>query len=1528
LRQRPGLRLGGGAIDQAERNSVDALTFPTDRKAKRSLSAAEDFIKEESWGEAARILQSLMDIKEDVFIETPGPNNTIKRSSLRGDADRLIGSLPPKGREFYELQYGARAKARLAEGKSKNDRAIVAEVAEHCFHTEAGAEAMDLLGTYFLDRGQYQEAFACFNRLLRHEHADRLKAMTLFKAALAFQHAHEKSAAQEVWKRLTAMAPDGMRIGDRNVSLEELRRLLDEPPSEQAQRPPDWPLFRGDPSRSDQGTGSSPFLDVLWTQSTVRQAQTEQWIRAAVKQLEEHQQPIVPGYFPIAVRARTKTESLPLLIYRSHYGIHAVDLRNGKLFWESPSAGSFDKINEHPDQYAQLNQWTQTYVAQQPHLLLENSTVGTLATDGTRVFAVDDLVLPPHPSSPAMQQLAFNFGGQTTFGSLQEAVSHSRLQAHDVATGKFLWELGGTGPEKGEFAESYFLGPPLPLAGKLYVLVEKASELRLLCLEPRTGELAWSQALANVRDRLLLDVGRRMRGVNLAYGGGVLVCPTNAGAIVAIDLLSHSLLWEYSYREEPTTPEVGHPQRMPGGIWFNPFGSSLGGDAKASAPLIHDDRVLITPPDSDSIICLNLRTGQRLWKQSRNDDLYIGAVHKDAILMVGRSACHGISLQDGRQLWRIETGVPSGQGVACENVYYLPLRSAGQSQEPEVCSIDMARGTVLAHTKSRRKEVPGNLIFYEGDVLSQTPLAVTAYPQLRVRLAQIDEALQKDPNDPVGLTDRGELKLDKGDLAGAVRDLQTALAHQPPPDVLPRTRGKLFEALTLLFQSDFAASEPYLAQYKEMCKVMIPDDATADEKNRLREEEHRRRANFLGLVGTGRERQGRLSEAFEAYLEFAGLSASADYPQLVSVVDDATLRVRPDAWAAGRITALFARATSEQRELLEGKVNQRWKRLQTSSDVEQLRHFVAVLGSTQAGQEARLQLAQRLFDEPGSFLEAELQLLEAQRTASAEIAAPAVEMLGRHLAAKELLEDAVFFYRKLGQDFADIAVEKGKTGAEIWKEITAEKRFKPYVAPTAFAWPAKLVARDIPGGYPMQPSWYFDAEGDVLPYFEGTRVLVQNHNQLRLIDRNTNGERCSPQQLAGAGNFNNPYQVQNGDSRMPYRTVGHLMVLSVAHTVYAFDAVGGKVVWDKNLLGGMMGYPLNPDRDGRLQIQYPDGSIQRLGQTAPVGPSFVCLHTRDGLVALDPVRGNVLWTRSDVPLRAQVFGDEDYVYWIEMRDGGSGAGHAVRARDGANVEVADFGRDYRQRASVIRGRILVSEEGPEGELSLRLRDVHTGKNVWQRDFSPHAILMHSDEPELVGIVEPQKKGKVTVIDLRSQQELLVVHVETPADLDKIQKIHLLRDRDRYYVLFDLVGNAPGNPLGGTQPNVQNGLRWLLVNGPVYAFARETGKLVWMKEVKNQTVILTDFKELPIMIFTARYSRPMGVGGVPRGIHAVADTKTIDKRTGKLLYPPPDKEEDTNTQYFYSITSNRQAGTVELTSFNLQIRHAPEKDHEP
>src|SRR5262249_39899144 len=261
------------------------------------------------------------------------------------------------------------------------------------------------------------------------------------------------------------------------------------------------------------------------------------------------------------------------LIYRSYGEVVAIHLHDskekengkplfvaGELAWKSSiMKGGLASILSSAANRQALTQWIANYKSGGiGNMLFENSAVGVLTADSTNVYAVDELALPPHPN-----WISPNFApGLSVDKQLKDLIEGNVLIAWDIESGKMAWELPKREPHPDspkpaeedettkEVKGTHFVGPPLPLAGKLYVLNEKAGELRLLCLEPTTGALAERpQSLGSPRNRFKDDVARRLQASHLAYAEGILVCPTNAGVVLGVDLMTQSLVWAYSYRE-------------------------------------------------------------------------------------------------------------------------------------------------------------------------------------------------------------------------------------------------------------------------------------------------------------------------------------------------------------------------------------------------------------------------------------------------------------------------------------------------------------------------------------------------------------------------------------------------------------------------------------------------------------------------------------------------------------------------------------------------------------------------------------------------------------------------------------------------------------------------------------------------------------------------------------------------------------------------------------------------------------------
>src|SRR5262249_14687230 len=155
------------------------------------------------------------------------------------------------------------------------------------------------------------------------------------------------------------------------------------------------------------------------------------------------------------------------------------------------------------------------------------------------------------------------------------------------------------------------------------------------------------------------------------------------------------------------------------------------------------------------------------------------------------------------------------------------------------------------------------------------PTELTVYSLLEDKLKQLAADVATNPTDPAKRVERGDYLLDKGDLAGAIADFRTALKGKLEEPARVKARSRLDEAFTEFFVRDFDAAEKYLDEYGGLCKA-----ETAAETRR-------RRANFLCLVGKGREAQGRLVEAFRHYLE---LGETAGKDELIQVIDEPAVR--------------------------------------------------------------------------------------------------------------------------------------------------------------------------------------------------------------------------------------------------------------------------------------------------------------------------------------------------------------------------------------------------------------------------------------------------------------------------------------------------------------------------------------------------------------------------------------------------------------------------------------------------------------
>lgn len=1598
------------------------FSFPYDRDAKNQLVAAREYLgfKEIPWNTVCPLLQNILEARSDSFfnvVYTVGGEKKINRISVKTEANRIIAEFKAEGREYYQQAYGQTASALLDEAIRANyDIPMLADLSQKYFHTKAGAEATILLGTIQLERGNFLEAAYAFERILsRPGSEDFITPRTLFKASLAFKRSGDPKHLEIYKTSISALqkatSKDGLPLGRKTYSYDQLKLEIDRPLEliRATSTVGEWSMRGGNPARSGTIEGGPPFLDPVFRSTMFSTGDDEgnSWIKSELEKLfsrdPKNKTLPLPAFFPITTP--------DMVIFRSYRDINAVASRDqvvggrvvraGEVRWRSKTTMGTHQLMTTDDDLRDIevkqsvSSWWSTYSATGvTSVLYENPLIGSLSHDDQNVYFVDDVAIPPPPVY-AFPEWGINPGPQfRQSGTLADAVRAGRLAAVNLRTGMVVWDLGRVkepnqndqnvpaGPplpnilnedeaDKSTNAfqlclDAVFLGAPLPMNGKLYVLIEQAGVIRLLCLDPKNlvaipGQtkkptLIWSQKLGRANNSLPQDSIRRYQGITLAASDGIIICPTNSGAIVAVDSMSHSLLWAHAYRKVEANNAQRHPAFTPDGRPILPI--QLPVDRWRSAgPIIANGRIILTAYDSNKLECLDLRSGKVIWSTQReSSDLYVGGVVNDKVIVVGKNYVKAYNLagedadtQKPKESFdRVSIPTPTGHGIGGKGVFYVPVRqdTAGNESTPpaEIWAINVENGNIVSKTGARKRNDNvelgkfglGNLVFQDGLVFAQSAIEIACYPQLEQKKAEMDRLLKANPKDPIGLLNRGELLLDDGKLLDAITDFREAEKNKLPEEKRPLLREKKYIAFTELLRSDFKTGEQYLDEYKLLCE--IPGDVGEAPEDKVRREDdiNRRQRLRQVLLAKGRESQGRLSEAFDHYLALANMG---DVKKLEDMPDEPNIRMLPDVWARGRIENMIRKSTDPNaRKMLEERVQKEWLAVKDGNDLERLRQFVTVFGPYFAvGAEAQFMLSDKLLETNNEADAREAQTLLAQLRVTAEepaTRARAIESLARFMIKNQLMEDAVGLYMQLGKEYPKVVIRNGKTGAEFMTELLTDKRLLPFLEPSRYPMPTRVKAeqREAAASGNFGAQFEIDPSGDFFPMYRRYRFAIDQFVSgdgtwtVRAYDRATGVERCKFSGLT-------PLQIYNAGS-IPFSKFvqgnGQLLIVQLGSWIYCLDLAEKRERWRTNLLGGEReasganaNQPIqNGDADGDYVVKYEDGFIITLGKATVLQPGYAALLTREGLEVVEPLTRRMLWIRKGIAPRTQVYGDARYIVLIEMDVYKKPVStKLLRAVDGIPVEGSpDSGRILAMAKSyqILGKNALIVEGNAEQTRVARLYDMSTGKDIWKKEYDSKAVPIKTLSNEYCGYIK--ENGEAEIIETKTGRVVSTLKIDAKnldTDLKPCVSAQLFLDADRFYLILDRDPGLPSSNGSTRGPVYTNSIRTHPINGPIYAFDRLSGKRLWsygdgMGLLENQMLILEQFSELPVIMIAGPMQNQNRQLTYPVVI--------LEKARGRIIFDRPIQY---NGNFFHNLHVDSKNGIIQLNRFDMRIQISPD-----
>ena len=269
------------------------------------------------------------------------------------------------------------------------------------------------------------------------------------------------------------------------------------------------------------------------------------------------------------------------------------------------------------------------------------------------------------------------------------------------------------------------------------------------------------------------------------------------------------------------------------------------------------------------------------------------------------------------------------------------------------------------------------------------------------------------------------------------------------------------------------------------------------------------------------------------------------------------------------------------------------------------------------------------------------------------------------------------------------------------------------------------------------------------------------------------------------------------------------------------------------------------------------------GGTVLFGPGIFRLQRLHDLTCADPLSGKPIWTRRNIGLGNDLFGDNELLFVAPTGDVDTQVLRAATGEVLGTRRVAPF-----ERRVATLGRLVLSWE-PQNQL--QLRDPWQGQTLWNHPFAPGskaALVAH----EAVGVMQPD--GTFSLITLPDGKVLINEKLEPENGL---AGIFLLRSAEGYLLVTN--GATRGEPHVSVQPipAAPNNI----VSGRVYAFDRATGKKSWPAPVvvSQQGLLPNQPADLPVLVFARQLQRVNPVNAREPKMSVLC----IDKRNGRVLY---------------------------------------------
>lgn len=1388
-----------------DENDRDSISYPTDQTIQWRVGEAQRLAASNELPRAISLFQTILDVPEDSFIPETVKGEK-KWRTTRSVVEDYIANPPPnglgaKGLEEYRRQFNPQAAHLLQQAIAGRDPSAIADVGRRFFLTSAGMDATNYLASYHLDRGQPAAALVYLDHLLLSPaHRDRATDVMRVKRAVALALLGRSESAHEALAHTgNDRLPLGGTIRNQASVWASIGRLL----QARARN------LHDTTSTHDHEMGLPLLAPELVSGHLPLFPSVEPVLLGNFLDQNRHQsRPTFLGSEPVPYG--------DTLYYRDMQGTWAIDGRTGKRLWGNSEGRT---VISEIERYSNNNQYGRNATP----IALEstywtNSLYGHLTVDNDFVYRIDNLILDPN-------SYFYHFANRT----VQEEVTHrsrNRLTALARRTGKPVWQVGDANKPATVFKElpdAYFLGPPLSLDGKLYILAESRSEIVLVCLDAATGHLLWKQGLVLADHKIDVDLLRRSQACTIVAAEGLLLCPTNLFQVFAFDPLARAVLWEASFPEDRVSNYRRYANEMQA---VQPPPNAYATDA----PLLANGRVFITSAIARSVHCRDLGSGREIWRVERTQDHSMVAVADEMLLLLGNRHLRALQTRDGKQAWSQPlAAVPAGRGVVVGTRYLVPLRNG------EIQAFDISTGQKGDCSRCRDEEMLGSLRIWEQRAVVWGPQGLRIFPLSESLRQQSQRLLASNSRDPRGLYLHAHLSLARGDSLEAVECLRQALSQTKFIEERSLARSLLFD----IASRTPLTNGPVLTSLVEQLHQLAVTPVERGIALRLQAEQRLAAGDDLG--------------ALNAVQQHGSLEIHEPLPG-----EEGKVRRSPRVWSEFFLKRLAEKAVKTKNSRLLEELQNRARQALGSNDSSQMELLVHQLGGAPVADELWLGLG---VHPQRSSSAREYALMHAASSATPEVAAAALLQLAKLAETEKMTADALAFVKLAATRYPYWRGPEGKNTIELLHQFHNDAaRMK--AAERAVTWEFAAISSSTGhNGSPSSQYLMLPHPHDALPFFEDRMLVTRSrasgaYNTPQLRVDMVNRFEGTPE---WGVNLNIPRQ-RTIRPNMPFHHLGHLFFLAQGEIIYGISALERKELWSHSFGKERAETNNNGVRTNVVFQQFgDDGTIVNDGTNAvigPVGPGFVVVRKGKELRVLDPLTGVERWALLAGAPDLMVFGDRDYLFVMT-----STFEYTVHAmRDGQILRKGRFSSQSRPTTSNVIGRnLLLFGDSPQG-VRLRLWDPWRETDIWRRDFARGTRYFQGND-QVLALLEPD--GELHFLDRAKGFARASDHLNLKT-LGPINYLRIFTDHQRIYAALELANrrNVAFYSTFGAMATVP-------VNGQLRVYDRSTHQLSWLRDLESASISLGIGAELPVLFAFMRQS--------PN--RQRCDLQIIDKRDG-------------------------------------------------